>query len=281
MPHAIHCRSGGSPRSIRGSGWRPSALATGTRPSPARLAPGAATLGAQAGGDRIAGNTRRQGQRMTLVGGVVEAAVPVPVGILHRPVAQVGDAGAAELAEARERHRVRARGEQPVDAVPAALQRRTVVRRAEKDQRADEARPRLPFRRPDRAGAADHQPSHAVADEDQFAQRHRPARHQRIEQVGELGAVGRDVAPAVVAQVDGAGVEVAREAPAVVVRPRASTAGRSCTARAPGRRRDRAATPAPRRCARARAGGRRRRPAAASVSPAGCRSRRGDRRARR
>ncbi len=78
------------------------------------------------------------------IAGARKAVAPVPVPVLHRTVTQVRDARAAQLAEAGERDRIGAGAEQHVDAVPAAFQRRALVRRAEKDERAQPALPRVP-----------------------------------------------------------------------------------------------------------------------------------------
>jgi hypothetical protein len=51
------------------------------------------------------------------------------------------------------------------------------------------------------AGAAQDEAPHAVAEEHELVDRHRPSRQRRLESVGEVAAVERDVPAAVVAQV--------------------------------------------------------------------------------
>jgi len=172
---------------------------------------------AQAPGDGECRHIPRQWLCMLQIAGVSDAFTSAPVVIEHGTVAQIGNAGTSELAEPCKGHRVWARAEQHVDTVATALQRRAVVRRAEKDERAQEAHPSVsgPLRRC--TCAADDEPAHAVSDEDQVAQRHGPRLDQPLEQRRELRAVGRDVAPAVVTQVHGIGVQVTRQALSVIV----------------------------------------------------------------
>ncbi len=98
---------------------------------------------AMAGGDRVAAHAVGQRQRAAAVGAAREAIAALPVLVEQVAVAQVGDAGAAQLAQARERRRVGRGAEQQVDPVAAALERRAVVRRAEEDEVVEARRPAL------------------------------------------------------------------------------------------------------------------------------------------
>ena len=88
----------------------------------------------------------------------------MPVLVEHVAEAQVGDAGAADLPEPRERRAVAADAEQHVDPVAAALERRAVVRRAEADQRAQLRAPARGPRLAVVARAARDEPAHAVTE---------------------------------------------------------------------------------------------------------------------
>jgi hypothetical protein len=132
-------------------------------------------------------------------------------------MAQIGDTGAAQLAEPRERDRVSTRVEQHVHAVATALQWRAVMRRAQKDERTQRTHPSLSGRLARGTRAADDEPAHAVADEHQVAHRNGPRRDHPLEQHRELCAVGRNVASAVVPEVDDIGLQVLSEALSVIV----------------------------------------------------------------
>ena len=67
------------------------------------------------------------------------------------------------------------------------------------------------------AGAARYQPAHAVADDDQFFHRHRPFRDQGFQQAGKLAPVARNVAAAVVMQIDRCVAKIAGQRRTVVV----------------------------------------------------------------
>jgi hypothetical protein len=67
------------------------------------------------------------------------------------------------------------------------------------------------------AGAAGDEPTHAVPDEHEVGQRHRPELHQGFEQFGERPPIGRDMEPAVVMQIDRRVREVVRQRGAVIV----------------------------------------------------------------
>ena len=152
-----------------------------------------------------------------------KAVVAAPVLVAHVAVAQVGNAGAAQHAQAREGLGVRLTLEQHVDPVPAALQRRAVVGRAQEHQCAEPPHPIGALLRAVVHRAARHQSPHAVTDDDQRLHRHRPGRHQRGQLPGQRPAVGRHVQTRVVVQVDGREAEVARQCGAMVVRDAVGT----------------------------------------------------------
>ena len=66
-------------------------------------------------------------------------------------------------------------------------------------------------------GAARHQTAHAVAEYHQFFHRHRPLSEQLLEQLREVASIFRDVAAAVVVQVNRRESEIARQRLAVVM----------------------------------------------------------------
>ena len=194
------------------------------------------------GGDSEALHARGQGRHLPLRRGAIgggEAVLARPVLVEKAAVAKVGDAGAAQLAEARERGRVRARVEHHVHPVAAALERRAIVRRAEEDDLAHAPRPLVP-RRPRRSGRRCAPPARPCCARRSRSPRREPARPSTsdCEQAGKLAAVGGDVQAAVVVQVDrrerrleGAiGGERLRRGRG----RRAPIAGRCCTARARG-----------------------------------------------
>ena len=168
-------------------------------------------------GDRVARDAFRQRHGHAEVAAAREAIALVPVLVDQVAEPQIGDARAADLAEASEWRGVRARAEQHVHPVAAALERRAVMRRAEEDELVETPQPRVARQRAVVAGAAGDEPAHAVPDEHELGQRHRPALHQRFEQLGERAPVGRDVEAAVVVQIDRRVPEVARQRGAVIV----------------------------------------------------------------
>src|SRR3546814_3673150 len=107
----------------------------------------------------------RQCQRLATIADPREAFVAVPVFIAHVAIAQIGDAGAAELAQTRKRCGVGAGAEQQIEAVAAAFQRSTVVRAAEEHHRAQFRQPVVADDAGMMASATRYQPAHAVADE--------------------------------------------------------------------------------------------------------------------
>jgi len=135
----------------------------------------------------------------------------------HAAMAQVLDAGAAQLAQAAEGRRVRAHVEQLVDPAACALQRRALVRRAKENHLLQQRRPAEPACGRLLAGTARHQPAHAVAHDRQRLQRLRPGVDQGLQQQREFGAIAGHRAAGVVVQVDGRVAEVARQRGAMVV----------------------------------------------------------------
>ena len=132
-------------------------------------------------------------------------------------MAQIGDAGAAQLAQARKGRRVGRGAEQQVNAVASAFERRAVVRCAQAHQVIDTRSPGLAGLGALVQRAAREQAAHAVAEQHDTLERQRPGVEQSLQQPGQLGAVRRDVQAAVVVQVDGAVTAVAGQRGAVVV----------------------------------------------------------------
>ena len=148
-------------------------------------------------GDGVAAHALRQlrDRAAAAMGAVVRMRVE------RMAVTQVGDAGAADLADARQRGRERRRAQDHVDPVAAALQRCAVVRRAHADQMAQELQPDVIQPCGLTAGAARDQSAHAVADDRDLVDRHRPLLLQGVELFGELSAVVGDRQPGVVVQI--------------------------------------------------------------------------------
>src|SRR5208282_3698600 len=94
---------------------------------------------------------------------MLEAIAALPIFIQQVAVTQIGDAGAANLAEAGQRGSVRARLQDEVYPVPYALQRHSMVRRAEEDESVQPLRPPVARRRAVVAGTTGNQAAQAVA----------------------------------------------------------------------------------------------------------------------
>jgi hypothetical protein len=147
--------------------------------------------------------------RPTIVVALRMAVATLPVRRLQVAEAQVGNACAARLAEPRERRDVRADAEQHVDLMAAPFERGAVVRRAEEHQFGQRRIPSVLHLHGVVMGAARHQTAHAVADDDQFVDRHRPFHDQFFKQLGEVLPALGNVTSAVVVQVDRCEAEIA------------------------------------------------------------------------
>ncbi len=108
----------------------------------------------------------------------------------------------------------------------AALQRHAVVRCPEKDQITQARPPDLGRLHCVVARAARHQPAHAVADDGELLDRHRPLLDEDVEHLGKGAAVSRDMQSSVVVEIERRVAEVASQGGAVIVPPSGSTAGR-------------------------------------------------------
>src|SRR5712671_4558453 len=102
----------------------------------------------------------------------------------------------------RERRTVPADAEEQMDPASAALQRRSMVRRPEENDLPERAPPAMSGNLAGVAGAARHEPSHAVGEDGQLLDRKRPSRDEILEQRRQPPAVRRDVQAAVVMSVD-------------------------------------------------------------------------------
>src|SRR5579859_3488078 len=91
----------------------------------------------------MARNSARQRHVPRLASRTHEAVAALPVLVAHAAETQIGDARAAQLAEAREGGAVGARVQDRIDPVARALQRSAQVRRAEKENVAYAPRPRM------------------------------------------------------------------------------------------------------------------------------------------
>src|SRR5262249_784812 len=130
------------------------------------------------------------------------AAVDDAVAAGDGAVAQIGDAGAAQHAEGRERRAVGRPAQRALDEVAGALERRAEVRRAPEDEGREAAQPRVARGRGGVAGGAGDQAAHAVADDDDFRGGDGPIAHQRLERRREVAAIRGNGTAAVVANVD-------------------------------------------------------------------------------
>lgn len=97
-----------------------------------------------------------------------------PVFVDEVAVAQVLDAGAAQCAQPGERRRIGADRDEDVHPVACAFERRTVARRAEKNERLQLTQPGVFRVARVMAGTSHDQAAHAVADDDQFFDRPPP-----------------------------------------------------------------------------------------------------------
>ena len=92
-------------------------------------------------GDRMACDTRGQRNDHAGVVSAGEAVVALPILVDQRAVAKVGDARAAQAGQAIERGRVGNRSDGVVDPRADPLERRSVMRRSEKDELSQRASP--------------------------------------------------------------------------------------------------------------------------------------------
>ncbi len=125
-----------------------------------------------------------------------------PVLVEDAAVAQVGNARAADLRQAGQRRGVGAELEDDIDPVAAAFQGCAMVGGAEKDQLPQMIQPAMAGEPAVVAGAARQQAAHAVADDHQLFDRHRPRLQQGFQHSGQGAAVGRNMPAAVVVQVE-------------------------------------------------------------------------------
>ena len=132
-------------------------------------------------------------------------------------VAQVGDAAAAQLAQAGKRPAVRRAAQQHIHPVARTLQRCAMVRRAQEDDAAQLRQPAVPGLGAVVAGAARHQPAHAVHQHAELLHRDGPGSQQRLDLAGQRTPVERGVQAAVVAHIDRGVAQRPRQVFAVVV----------------------------------------------------------------
>ena len=135
-------------------------------------------FGSQCGGDNVASHTFRQGHGQTPVGLPLKALPPLPVSVQQMSVAQIGNAGTAQLGQPRKRSAVGRAAQQDINPVAGALQWCTVMRRAEKDDVLQTIRPAQIFFLCAAPGAAYQQATHAVSEHREFLHSARPALDQ-------------------------------------------------------------------------------------------------------
>ncbi|OIQ67257.1 hypothetical protein GALL_511670 [mine drainage metagenome] len=117
-------------------------------------------------------------------------------------VAQVGDAGAAQLADAGQRAAVGCAAQDHIDPVAGTLQRGSVVRCTQKDDIFQIPGPLQSRQAGIVHGTARDQTAHAVRQHADLAHRQRPVLQQWFKLCGQRLAILRDVQAAVVAQID-------------------------------------------------------------------------------
>ena len=169
------------------------------------------------GGDGVAGDALGQGNRAARIGLAGETVAALPVLVQEGAVAQVGDAGAAHLAEPAEGGGVKRLAEDHIDPIADPFERRAMVGRSEKDELLELAPPRVARRLGVETGAAGDEAAHAVADDDEVFDLDRPGGDQRLQRLGEGAAVQRDVQAGIVGERDRRIAEVAGERRAMVV----------------------------------------------------------------
>ncbi len=142
----------------------------------------------EGGGHGEAFDVRRQQHWRAGVVGVGEAVGSGSIGSRDVAVAQVGDAGAAHLAQPHERRAVAADAQRPIDPVAGAFDRRTVVRGAQEHQFLQPRRPVVAGFDAGVDGAARDQAAHAVAEDHQFLDFARPVGDQCFQHRREFPA---------------------------------------------------------------------------------------------
>src|SRR5271165_3158680 len=124
--------------------------------------------GGGSSGDGVARDSVRQRNGAAGIGRAAEAVATLPIFVHQVSVAQVGDAGAADLAEPREGSRIRRLAQNDVDPIADALERRAVMRRAEKDELAQFLPPLAARLLAIGAGASRDEAAHTMADADEI-----------------------------------------------------------------------------------------------------------------
>jgi hypothetical protein len=181
------------------------------RDDPIARVPASAGSGGARRGDGEAAHVRREAQPATDVAWSREAATRVAVLVEHAPEPQIGDPGAPDLAEPRERRAVAAHAQERVRPAPGALQGGAVVGRGDAHERPQLPAPGVALHLGDVRGAPRHEPAHAVPDECELVERPRPRGDEALEQRRAGPSVGGDVQPGVVQEVDAREPELARD----------------------------------------------------------------------
>ena len=178
---------------------------------------------------------RGERHRVPQVGRRLESIAAFPVFIQQIAVPQVGDAGAANSGEPEEGRRVWTELQNHVYPVASAFQRRPVVRRAEKDESGQTARPPVARRGAVVVGTPRYQAAKTVRDNRQLFQWHWPLTEKPLDQIWRM-LVRSWKCEDRRCSADGPACSPGRgPAPSRGYAPSGSIAGRSCKGRGPAR----------------------------------------------
>ena len=164
----------------------------------------------QGGRQRKTGHPRWKRQQRARIGPGLEAVGIRPVRRQYMTVAQISDAGAADLANFCKGPGHRVAAQHGIDPAANLFKRRAMVRRTEEDQMFESAQPLQATRSRAVAGAACHQPTHAVGQQAQRLHLYRPGFQQVLQQRRKLPAIDAGMQAGVVVQVNRGVTQLAR-----------------------------------------------------------------------
>jgi len=199
-----------------GSVCNPSALVTGTRPSPSQPL---RKLRRRRRGRRDPKTTHPRRQPAAIVDGRLtrQSGRAAPVLVQHIAVAQIGDAALRTLPTLGERRGDERLDPEHLEPVADAFEGHALMRRPEKYHAAKPMRPGMTRARAVVHGAACDEAAHAVRDNRELLDRHRPGSEHPLDQISRLAAVLGDMQTAVVAQIHTGTAEIPCEGGAMVV----------------------------------------------------------------
>src|SRR5690348_10401783 len=130
---------------------------------------------------------------MAAVSVIAETVRSLPIFVEEVSIAQVGNSGAANGGDARERGTVWRRIENAVNPAPAAFERGALVRCAEENKPSQVLRPSVTRLAGVIVGTAGQQAAVTVTDDRQLPERRGPLIDEGFEQSSQSVAVGGDV----------------------------------------------------------------------------------------